>query len=587
MPLQVLHARLSEYLRYLHDMLLTPLLVQDERQVYEASTRKSPEEGAATTLENDTAAEPDGGTDTPFTTETVINRPSPLSVPLTSSLEDLRRERRRSMSHSTRIRVEALTGDRELDLEGIRMVVSRVDARRENIGLSEATSTLDSNPGASPPCSTQLLRNLEAECSALLVVDWAAAAEFSFSRELRKPDQRWTEACNKLEGQIAVWLERRRGALAAGRSGRGRGGLAARDGRGYPAAAITAIPPTEEDRVWQALDAFQLEAGDVVDDRHSSTEAVMEEIGNEADRRMRAWRRNIESAAAGLCAAERATHVETVGALRVLDRLFGLENDESTGSADLLREATCAAVDAVWKELSVALDERLYPSEGGALKEELRRAVQEVYEGCSATSTDPIRKLTLLPALASEYQPEASLSQRYQDVDDGLVRRHDIGEASNHIRSSVTTPTAGAEVDAGSQQCDKDEEKGALTNAVWRCRQTYICRLRGVVMRILRAVERCEAKVSSMQAALRRLKRHRVQVEHEGISAGTATVRRALEDCDFTAIADILENGIPVGHYDRQRDSQCGDPLGISASSVRPSKPESASAQSRTILSCT
>ncbi|CAM9645345.1 unnamed protein product [Scytosiphon promiscuus] len=524
---------------------------KNEHQVFEEAARKSQEERAAQALESGSAAEPDGGANSPSTTATAIDRPSPLTIPLTSCLEDSRRQRRRRMSHATRIWVEALSGDRELDLDGIRTVISHANARKEGPGASAVTITLGSTtspPSASSPCSTQALRKLEAECSALFVVDWAAAAEFSFSTELRNPDQRWTAACNKLEGEIASWLERRRGTLPAGRSTRSRGGPAPWDGRGCPSAATAAVAMQKENCVWQALEAFQLEAGDVVDDRHSSVEAVMKEIGEEAGRRVRAWTRNVENAAAGLCVVERATHLETVAALGVLDRLFGLEDDERAGTADQSKGAACAAVDALGKELSTALGDRLYPSEGGAFKEELRRTIEEVYEECRATSPahDPSQKLAALQALDSASQPEAPSSQRCQDVGDGLVHGDDIDEASICRVSSATISTTTAKFASGSSKGDTEEEAGALAIAVWRCRHTYICRLRGLVMRMLRAIEHCEAKVSSMLAALRRLKRHRVQVEHEGISTGTAVVRRALEECDFTAIADILENGIPV-----------------------------------------
>ncbi|CAM9183230.1 unnamed protein product, partial [Hapterophycus canaliculatus] len=524
---------------------------KDEHQIYEGfegSTRNSLQEGTAHHLESDNATEPEGAGITPSTVAPVMDRPSPLSVPLNASLEDLRRERRRSMPHSTRIRVEALTGDRELDLGGIRTVIFEADARREGSVVSAATISLGGSiPSASMPRSSQLLRKLEAECSALFVVDWAAAAEFSFSRELRKPDQRLTAACNVLEGQIAGWLARRGNALVAGRSRGGRGGCVLKDGRGCQAAAAATIPPTEEDRVWHALDAFLLEAGDVVDDRHSSAEALMREVENEANRRVRSWTRNLEIAAARLCAAERATHLETLGTLRALDRLFGLE-DESTGSADQMREATCTAADALWKELSVVLKNRLYVSEGGGFEEEVRQAIEGACENYRTTSSahDPRQKLTPLEALGSENQPEASLTQRFQHVDNGEVQRHNSGESSSHRTDSATDSKTTTEADSRSGKCDRDEENGALTMAVWRCRQSFFCRLRGIVVRILRAVDHCEANVSSMRAALRRLKRHRVQAEHESISTGTATVRRAIEECDYTAVADILKYGIPV-----------------------------------------
>lgn len=520
-----------------HCLFLT-LFAQDDHEVWledVASSQKSLEGEAAQAFQHSSTAEPDGEEHA-----AVADQPSPLAVPLMASLEDLRHERRANMSHSTRIQVEASTGDRELDLEGIRLAVSQVEGQP-----GEGTS------GACPPPSlVAALRKLEAECSALFVVDWAAHAEFSFSSKLRAPDDRWTTACLQLEREIANWLTRRDDALAAASNSRRSGGRATKDGFNDNSVISSAVPPAEGDHVWEALEAFQLRAGDVVDDRHSSAETTMEEIDGELDLKVRVWIENVETAATDLCAAERASYHETVETLRTLDALFGLPKEEDPCSnAGRIRAVACTAADTLATELSTTSQGYHFPSRGGCLEEEVRRAIQEV---CQHSDTNSPRRngrqeVEPLPVVAFENRQEAPLPQMHEGAEEGssVMGRSDDGARPN------SEPTSEREepVEAGGGGSEGDKEKGPLTAAVWLCRLTYICRLRGVVMRIVRAVEQCEANVLSMRASLRRLKRRRVQLEHESFSVATATVRQALEKCDHDIIADILENGIPVGHH--------------------------------------
>lgn len=498
-----------------------------------ASARERLEGEAIETLEGSSVAEPVGDD------AAVFDRPSPLAVPLTASLENLRAERRASMPHSTRIQVETLTGDRELNLEDVRSAVSRADAWR---GGGDASAA---------PSWAVVMKNLEAKCPALPVVDWAANALFSFCGELRAPDDRWTTACLQLERQIAGWVTRVGEAPRAAPNGRSRGGRAKRDATdtdGLPA-VTSATPPTEGDIVWTALETFQLETGDVVDDRHCSAEAITREIDAEADRRVRAWIGDIENAAADLCAAERTSYLETAETLRVLDRLFGLNEGPASRSTDRVRKAVRAAGDALTEGLSPTSEDHTLTSEGGRLQEEIRRAVQD--QDRETSSTHESRSDVAAHPLVDHRNQQAVL--RSQGLV-GIEEETGLTGGGNNVVEALSNPTSRAAepgVDVGRGQDEQDRGSAALAAAVWRCRLTYICRLRGIVMRLARVVRGCEAKVSSMQAALRRLKRRRVQLEHEGFSVAASMVRRALEECDHATIEDILENGIPVGRRRR------------------------------------
>lgn len=531
------------------------LLAQDEHENWlldTSSARKGLEDEAAQALEGGNAAELGGDG------AAVVDLPSPLVVPLTASLEDLRAERRASMSHSTRIQVEALVGDRELDLEAVRSAVSQADARRrgDRDALAAATSDGDATSSSCSPSLAAAMKNLEAECPALSVVDWAASALFSFCGDLRAPDDRWTAACLQLERQIAGWVTRmgedhtaapcnsRR--TRAGGSGRGReerGG----SGRGRSATAL-ATPPAEGDTVWEALETFQLDAGDVVDDRHCSAEATTREIDAEAAQRVHAWIGDIENAAADLCAAERASYLETVEALRAFDRLFGLEEDcANSRSADRIRKAVRAAADALTKGLLPTSEDHTLASEGGCLREEVRQAVRDVCHQDRAVLSvhEPRHVPVAQPRGSDKNQQGAPPSQGLGSIE-GEAGSSGRGNDSAEALSNPTSRGAEQSVDADSGRGEGGQGSVALSTAIWRCRLTHIYRLRGVVMRLVRAVRGCEAKVASMRAALRRLKRGRVQLEHEGFSVAASMVRRALEECDHEIIEDILENGIPV-----------------------------------------
>lgn len=494
---------------------------EDARSVQERS-----EDGAVETLPaelaqpDSEAEEPVASTDNCTTSAIAL---SPLTLPLEASLEDLRRERRATMSHATRLRVEALMGDRELDLEGVRSVISQTEVtRRGDAGLDGGDAGTSSRLKVS-------LQTLEAECTAAIVVEWATAAEFSFSTALRTPDDRWAAVCLRLENEIAGWLARREEA-SGDRHTRGRRGDLTSEGVGGGVDPRSVAPPEVGDRVWEALETFEIEAGDIVDDRHASVEVTAVNINDEADLILRAWTEKVEVAAAEMCAAERDSYHETVATLRVLDGLFGLQEDRSS-SLEAAREAACAAAGALVEEASSVLGGRNHANEERALVTEVRRAADVCQKKIATPSAHGACAECPLPP--REEGGEITPSEAIGVTED----QPPYGQQPSTLTFGEDTPHGGAET----EECGE-----ALTTAIWRCRLAYVRRLGGVVTRLAKAAERCEAKVASTRGVVKRLKRRRVQLEHEGVSTAASTVRRALEDFDRVAIRNVLHNGVPV-----------------------------------------
>lgn len=509
---------------------MTPLhAVQDDHQVWQKNAKPAqecPEDGAAQTLPAESAqpesvAEECAASTDNHTTSAIAL--SSLTLPLEASLEDLRRERRAAMSHATRLRVEALTGDRELDLEGIQSVISRTEAaRRGDAGLDGG------DPSTSSPLKLSL-QKLEAECTASVVIEWVTAAEFSFSTVLRTPDDRWAAVCLRLENEIAGWLTRREEAIGD-RHARGRRGESTNEGVGGRVDPRSAAPPGVGDPVWEAIEMFEIEAGNIVDDRHASAEVTAANINDEADLILCAWTEKVEGAAAELCAAERASYSEAVATLRVLDGLFGLEEDRSI-SLEAAREAACAAAGALVDDASSALAGRRHANEGRVITTEVRRAA----DVCG-------RKI----AIPSARGAQAECTPPPQADGDAITpsEARGVTEDQPPYEQQTSTSTLGEDTPYGgteTEECD-----GALATAIWRYRLSYAHRVGGVVTRLARAVECCEAKVASTRAAVKRLKRRRVQLEHDSVGAAASAVRRALEDFDRVAIRSILHNGVPV-----------------------------------------
>lgn len=511
--------------------MYTPLVlvVQDDHQVWQEdakSAQERSEDGAVHTLPAE-LAQPDSeveehaaSTDNCTTSAIAL---SPLTLPLEASLEDLRRERRATMSHATRLRVEAMMGDRELDLEGVRSVISQTEVtRRGDAGIDGGGAGTSSRLKVS-------LQTLEAECTASTVNEWVTAAEFSFSTALRTPDDRWAAVCLRLENEIAGWLARREEA-SGDRHTRGRRGDSISEGVGGRANPRSVAPPGVGDRVWEALEMFEIEAGDIVDDRHASAEMTATNINDEADLVLRDWTEKVEVAAIEMCAAERASYYETVATLRALDGLFGLQEDRS-GSLEAAREAACAAAGALVEEASSVLGGRNHANEGRVLVTEVRRAADACQRKIATPSARGAR--AGCPPLPQEEGGAITPSKTRGVTED----QPPYGQQPPTLMLGEDTPHGGTET----EECG-----GALTAAIWRCRLAYARRLGGVVTRLAEAAERCEAKVASTKGAVKRLKRRRVQLEHEGVSTAASTVRRALEDFDRVAIRNILHNGVPV-----------------------------------------
>ena len=510
------------------------LVVQDDHQVWQENAKPTPEcseDGAAQTLPA-RSAQPESmaeecAASTDNRTMSAIAL-SPLALPLEASLEDLRRERRTTMSHATRLRVEALTGDRELDLKGIRSVISQTEAtRRGDAGLDGGDESTSSPLMLS-------LQNLEAECAASVVIEWVTAAEFSFSTVLRSPDDRRAAVCLRLENEIAGWLTRRE-EVTGDRHARGRRGESTNEGVGgrVDPRSRSAAPPGVGDPVWEALEMFEIEAGDIVDDRHASAEVTAARIKDEADLILCAWTEKVGGVAAELCAAERASYHETVATLRALDGLFGLEGDRSS-SLEAAREAACAAAGALVDDASSVLAGRSPANEGGVIMTEIRRAAD-----------DCRRKI----AMPSARGAQAECTPPPQEDGDAITLSEARGVTEDQPRNEqqVSASTLGEDTPCG--ETETEECDGALTTAIWRCRLAYAHRLGGVVTRLARATERCEAKVASTRVAVKRLKRRRVQLEHDSVGAAASAVRRALEDFDRVSIRNILHNGVPVRQY--------------------------------------
>lgn len=439
------------------------------------------------------------------------------------------------MSHATRIRVEALTGERGLDLESVRSTITHIETREG--GDSGDLSTVDEH--ASPPQVTEALRKLENVCSASSVVDWAATTEFSFARGVRRPDDRWIAACLRLEREIVSWLRQRDDGDA--RPNGNRGGEAVGDGGTGSALGLDA-PQDDEGCVWEALEAFELEAGDIVDDRHASTDATVANMDAEADRRMRDWAENAAQAAADLCAAERTSYLDTVEALRVLHGQFGLRRDCST-SLESIESIVRASADALTEEFAVVSERQHFGNGGRVLESEVRRATEEVSSDYRQPkmdqTTSDVSHLDLTCNQGQHTTGQESMCETQGYAEDGA--------SSQPLLSGEVTLNTLHSVDAGVSDDLNEEKDEPLATAVWLSRQIHLCRLRGVVVRLATATRQCEDKISSMRAASRRMKRRRVQLEHKCVSGATSAVRHALEQGDNVAISDILQCGIPVG----------------------------------------
>lgn len=486
-----------------------------------------------------------------------VHRVSPLASSLMSSLKEMRDGRRGRMSHAMRIRVESLTGERHLDLEGVRAAI-KLEAqsngpavKKDLVGTKVAL------------CATEALQKLEGECAASSVVDWMAAADYSFACGLRAPEKRWTVACLRLEGDIADFIARRDETAAVDARAR----ATSRTTTTIHSYGVSSershidAPPTESDSVWESIEAFEQEAGDIVDERHTTVEGVCHMMDAEAQELVSAWARGVSVAAADLCAAERRSHLEVVRTLCSLHTLFGLEVEPGAADLQTTRMAARFVADGLASELSnaAASSPHLLGKDGGLdLNEEVRLACEQA----TATTNNPIcdvadggiagkrkgnrgEETTSMGDVASV--GEVHVEECDVKVGSRLGRRCDRveGDTVPFIKTGIETHDCGVEQGAARHK-PIDGEEDALATAVWKTRYSYICRVWGVVVRLAKAVKRSELLTSSTVSRMKFMKRRRVQLEHEAVGVAAAAVKRALTDCDDDAIRDILEQGIPV-----------------------------------------
>lgn len=486
-----------------------------------------------------------------------VYRISPLASPLMNSLKEIRDKRRGRMSHATRIRVESLTGERYLDSEGVQEALElaaksiRPTVKRSPDGMKVVRS------------ATEALQKLEGECAASSVFDWMTAAEYSFVRGLRAPDKRWTVACLRLEDGIADFIARRDETAAADTQARGKSRIATTNnirGVGTEHCHIHA-PPTERGSVWESIEAFELETGDIVDDRHATVEAVCHEIDAEAQRLVSAWARGASVAAADLCAAERCSHLEAVRTLCSLHALFGLEIEPAAVDLQTARMTARTVADGLTSELSNAAASGLdFLGNGGGreLKEEVRLACEQAevtaigridFVADGDIAVNPNGNNGEGTASMGDVARTDELQAQEWDVegDSRLDRRRDgVEEDTSHlIRRGVES----RDCDVGhgaAEHKNVDGEEKALAIGVWKSRYSYICRVWGVVTRLVKAVKQSELLTASTVARMKFMKRRRVQLEHEAMGVAAAAVKRAFADCDDDAIRDMIQQGIPV-----------------------------------------
>lgn len=479
-------------------------------------------------------------------------RVSPLAYPLMNSVKAIRNRRRRAMSHATRIRVEALTGERDLDLEGVRAAI--VSAAKLHTSVTRNTE----DDGRSVSSERKELQKLEEECTASFPVDWIRAAEFSFARRLRAPDERWTAACLSLEDEIANFVTL--GNAAAANDSHARTSNNNNFNNTSTCRGVSGCeyddeisPRAERDRVWMALELFELDAGDIVDDRHATMDAACREIDIEAKRQVSAWARTASKAAADLCAAEWDGHRGTTEILRSLDALFGLELEVGSAGITAAKAAARTAADGVVSEMSVPIMSSEVNLFGDGccqeLEEKIRLACEYVKDGSSPDDINsvggsrPVESIgnnsrlgTAISLLADgAYTHECNVDEKKklpdQPAKDGQSLFGGSGEEDNDMKHRDANEVA---------------EGDALATALWKSKYHYVCRIWAVVTRLAKAVKRCESLTSSVGARMKAMKRRRVQLEHDGVIAAAAAVRRALTEFDKSAITEILQHGIPV-----------------------------------------
>lgn len=468
--------------------------------------------------------------------------PTPREMPLVSRLEELRARRRQAMPRATRLHTETLCGERELDLSRIRTVLARADGSARSERYPECEEPTLGTP-------TDTLSRLEAECKASSVTDWLAAAEYSFTCALREPDDKWEVACARLEHEIAFASARWDPDSSPGRNLRSGSHRAKRHSRGRGRRDLIPSSSAGSDDARDALGEFEFEAGNIVDDRHAVADVAYGCIRGEAERRIKTWAEVAAGAAADLCAAERYEYLAATRNLRELSSLFGLK-EVLPGELDGVGTALGRFRELLVSEFSGVITCRNLDRGGEKLEREINRALQHGFpdadvpvprEAGDHNDFVPATELSLSDRTSIDGLEEARSVNTTPLESPGFDRPggefglsdHDEWEARGTLRP-VPGTVAG------------EEDNKALMAGLSQGQHTYLCRVRGIVGRLARALRRCELLTSTSLGRLRRLKRRRVRLEHERVSRAVSTAREALSAYNIEGLGSMLHQGIGV-----------------------------------------
>lgn len=459
---------------------------------------------------------------------------SPLEISLISPLEALWARRRCEMCHNTRVRMEALCVERELDLSGIKALILKAEGRGGNEsksnheGVSRGTAVAGKYEAGS-------LYKLEMECMAFSLIDWLVNAEFYFVSGLRAPDDRWTTECFRLEQEIALIRQkydvhddiRERVQEDSGREGH-----------------ITRLSKEKADHIRDALETFELEAGNIVDDRYATADATFMHLKDEAQARLKAWARAASGAAAEVCETQWAEHAENVELLESLSSFFDLE-EMSSGECESARVAAQEAGETLNFELSEVTSGRDLGEGGEELEKEIHLAL-ELLPPSGPPEIFKEREQEVVPTDPAYVDTSASGGHEAASSVDICVGKDPRGREGRNPQ-----PMKAGQGIRSIGTLDNDFTVGhgageALTAALWMCRYIHLCRARGIIARLSRSINWCETLIVSTLNRLRRLKRRRVKLEHESVGNVVSALRRAVADSDGTKFRRMLQHGISV-----------------------------------------
>ncbi|CAM9132976.1 unnamed protein product [Discosporangium mesarthrocarpum] len=464
-------------------------------------------------------------------------QPLPWELPLTHSLEESRRKRRMCMPYATRVLQEAVMGERELDIERIQTVLTSWEDRGDDCYLRKVRSTFPL---------------LEAECSAAAILDWLAHTEFAFASCLREPSERWAAACVELEGRLA------QGALPQGaftsnaRVSAARGKLAR--AAGQPLSGQPFGPPSPENSVWEAVDDFESEAGNVVDDRHEAAEVAALEMAEESGRKVARWISGLTSLGAEVCVMDLERQEVVVEVLRSLHELVGLEGGDDTrgkeekqgeeeeggqvegegeeaGAGDSLQKECVAATEALMAEvMSLAGDREL--GEGGT---HLLSVVSNVRTG------------------GTQVNSRRGHPHIERDLTDMGDRE---GEANAQQVNACDKNSSTIDDHATVEKEPASRDDIVLSQAELQSWLFLVYRVRWLVAKLERMFQRCEGVVSEAQRRQQRLKRRRAKLEHQAVGEASAVVRHTIGANNMVDLGDLLQRGVPMWVEDAETSAK-------------------------------